>query len=213
MSRIATIKRITKLDTKLEKFDITVEDNHNFFANNMLVHNCALKSTGVYARSHGQETSCSSFNYIKNVHFYPNMQDITDQNLTVFGENLYAIHSIEYTNLQDFFYMFHILNHNTDEFMDADDVTEWAGNHNMLVVPEVYRGTIPSMQWLEKFLLDELKKPSALGGEREGFVVRVKSAFPADDFSKNVFKLVRSGHVQSDEHWSRNWVAAKLNRG
>ena len=176
--------------------------------------NCCLKAEGVFARSHGQETSCSSFNYIKNVHFYPNMQDITEQNLSVFGENMYAIHAIEYTNLQDFFYMFHILNHNTDEFMDMDDVTEWAGNHNMLVVPEIYRGTIPSLQWLEKFLADELKKPSALGGEREGFVVRVKSAFPADDFSKRVFKYVRKGHVQEDaDHWSRNWVAAKLNKG
>lgn len=183
---------------------------------------CALKgSEGVMARSHGQETSCSSFNYIKNVHYYPNMQDIIDQNLIVCGENLFAIHSIEYSNLQDFFYVYHIANASNDEFVDYDDLLEWTNTHNMLVVPEIYRGTIPSMQWLEKFLADELKKPSALGGEREGFVVRVKSSFNIEDFSKNVFKYVRKNHVQNKivdengnaQHWSRNWVAAKLNKG
>lgn len=215
MSRIATIKRITKLDTTLEKFDITVEDNHNFFANNILVHNCALKgSEGVMARSHGQETSCSSFNYIKNVHYYPNMQDIIDQNLIVCGENLFAIHSIEYSNLQDFFYVYHIVDGNSNTFIDYDDMVQWATTHNMLVVPEVYRGTIPSLQWLEKFMADELKKPSNLGGVKEGFVVRVKSAFPVEDFSKHVFKYVRKGHVATPEkHWSKSWVAAKLNNG
>ena len=164
MSRIATIKRITKLDTKLEKFDITVEDNHNFFANNILVHNCCLKAEGVFARSHGQETRCSSFNYIKNVHYYPNRQEIIESNIQVFGENMYAIHSIEYTNLQDYFYMFNIVDRNKDEFMAIDDVIAWAESHNMLMVPEVYRGEIPSLQWLEKFLEDESKKQSALGG-------------------------------------------------
>ena len=102
----------------------------------------------------------------------------------------------------------------TDEFVDYDDLLEWTDSHNMLVVPEIYRGTIPSMQWLEKFMVDELNKPSDLGGEREGFVARVKSAFPADDFSKCVFKYVRKNHVQIDaNHWSKSWVAAKLNKG
>ena len=183
---------------------------------------CCLKAhAGVMARSHGQETSCSSFNYIKNVHYYPNMQDIIEQNLMICGENMFAIHSIEYTNLQDYFYVFNIVDGNAMQFMNYDSVVDWANTHNMLTVPEVYRGKIPSLQWLEKFLAVELKKPSGLGGHREGFVVRVKSAFPVDDFSKNVFKYVRANHVQNKiddetgkiQHWSRNWVAAKLNKG
>ena len=32
--------KITKLNEKADVYDITVEDNHNFYANNMLVHNC-----------------------------------------------------------------------------------------------------------------------------------------------------------------------------
>lgn len=34
------IKRV-KLEEPIEVYDITVEDNHNFFANNILVHNCS----------------------------------------------------------------------------------------------------------------------------------------------------------------------------
>ena len=34
------IKRINIISNE-DVYDITVEDNHNFFANNLLVHNCA----------------------------------------------------------------------------------------------------------------------------------------------------------------------------
>lgn len=42
--------KIEKLETKLPVYDITVEDNENFFANNILVHNCAeiVQFTGTY---------------------------------------------------------------------------------------------------------------------------------------------------------------------
>ena len=172
--------------------------------------NSALTPQGVFARSHAQETSCPSFNYIKNVHYYPNVEEITKDDLKVFGENLFAIHSIEYENLKDYFYVFNIVK--GDRFLSFDDVEEWATNHNMQTVPVIYEGIIPSVAWLEKYLAYELKQPCELGNTREGFVVRVKDWFPVSEFSKNVFKYVRSGHVQSDEHWSRNWKQAKLNK-
>ena len=34
------IKQITKLTNKFDRYDIEVEHTHNFFANNILVHNC-----------------------------------------------------------------------------------------------------------------------------------------------------------------------------
>ena len=172
--------------------------------------NCALKPTGVFARSHSQETSCATFNYIKNVHYYPNMMDIIDSNLNVFGENLFAIHSIEYTALKDYFYVFNILDKNSNEYLSFDNVLKWSEAHKMKTVPVVYIGKIESIEWLENFLSNELKNPSDLGGEREGFVIRIKSSFHEDDFQKSVFKYVRRGHVQTEKHWSKNWVQAKL---
>ena len=42
--------KITKLDKKEKVYDINVEDNHNFYANGILVHNC-LESVGPIASS------------------------------------------------------------------------------------------------------------------------------------------------------------------
>lgn len=173
--------------------------------------NTCLSPEGVFARSHAQQTSCSSFNYIKNVHYYPHLQSIKGSNIKVFGENMFAIHSIEYSNLKDYFYMFNILKQNENVYMDLDGLVSWATIHDMKVVPMVYIGEIESMNWLESFLEEELKKPSELGGEREGFVLRVQNEFHEDDFSKSVFKYVRKNHVQQNaDHWRRNWKQAKL---
>lgn len=34
--------------------------------------------------------------------------------------------------------------------------------------------------------------------------------FHNDDFAENVMKWVRKDHVQTDEHWTRNWKKAKI---
>ena len=174
--------------------------------------NTMLDNPGVFARSHIQPTACPTFDYIKNVHYYPNRLEIAASNIQVFGENMFAIHSIEYTELTDYFYVFNILEKRSDRFMSYDSMVGWASNHGMQTVPLIYSGKIPSLVWLEKFLKDEMLKPSTLGGEREGFVIRLRKSFNQTDFSKYVFKYVRAGHVQTDEHWSKNWKQAPLKK-
>jgi hypothetical protein len=56
----------------------------------------------------------------------------------------------------------------------------------------------------------EIKKESEQGGDREGFVIRIADSFSADQFQEFTGKYVREGHVQTDEHWSKNWEQAKL---
>ena len=46
--------------------------------------------------------------------------------------------------------------------------------------------------------------------EVEGFVVRNVDSFAYEDFSKNVAKYVRKNHVQTDEHWTKNWQPNKV---
>lgn len=173
--------------------------------------NCALTPDGVFARSHSQETDCPTFNYIKNVHYYPNIQSIADNDFKIFGENMFGIHSIEYDNLDDYFYVFNIVSEG--KFLSFKVVQDIAKVLNMQTVPVVYEGVISTLNWLEKFLADELKKPCTLGNTREGFVIRVADEFLTDDFSKKVFKYVRANHIQNkDKHWSKNWKQAKLNK-
>lgn len=53
--KTAQIKSIKKIENKSKRYDIEVEDNHNFFANGILVHNCTYYfkdgETGICSRS------------------------------------------------------------------------------------------------------------------------------------------------------------------
>lgn len=55
-----------------------------------------------------------------------------------------------------------------------------------------------------------MKQGSTYGDTIEGIVIRNADSFPLEDFSKNVVKYVRKNHVQTDEHWKKNWKRAKL---
>jgi hypothetical protein len=52
--------------------------------------------------------------------------------------------------------------------------------------------------------------PSAYGKTKEGIVIRVADSFKLDDFPNYVCKWVRPNHVQTDEHWTKNWHKATL---
>ena len=60
--------------------------------------------------------------------------------------------------------------------------------------------------------------PETLEPASEGFVVRNADEFKTNsgvlevalnEFN-NLFKVVRKGHVQTDEHWTKHWKPAKL---
>lgn len=52
--------------------------------------------------------------------------------------------------------------------------------------------------------------PFSEGLQKEGVVVRTRDSFDNNDFATHVAKFVRIGHVQTDEHWTRNWKRAIL---
>lgn len=50
--KVEKIKSIKKIINNSKRYDIEVEKNHNFFANNILVHNCTIYPDGsCHARS------------------------------------------------------------------------------------------------------------------------------------------------------------------
>jgi len=170
--------------------------------------NTCLNKDGVFARSHAQPTDCPTFDYIKNVHYF-SKKHLMNPDYKYYGENLFAIHSITYTNLKDYFYLFGVSD--TENFLSYFDMVKEATRMGFKSVPVVFRGTFTSEEELKNFLDKEIKKESYWGGPREGFVLRTPNSFPIEDFSKNVVKYVREGHVQSDKHWKTNWKQQKLN--
>ena len=169
--------------------------------------NTTLKKGGPFARSHGQKTLCETFDYIKSMHQSRIEWDM--RGLNFHGENMFAKHSIFYSKLEDYFYLFGVSN--DESFFGWDDVLDEAKRMNFKVVPEVFRGVVSSEKELQEIIESAMTLNCPLGGDDvEGFVVRVVDSFKKDEFSNNVVKYVRKGHVQTDEHWSKNWIQNKL---
>lgn len=171
--------------------------------------------SGVYARSHAQPTACPTFDYIKNVH-YQAKKFLLNPDYHYFGENMYAIHSIEYAELTDYFYLFNILDTKTNEWLSWEELKAEAERVGYTLTPYlgVYNGMKASEveKLFREVMESEEKKHKPLGADPEGFVVRKSGRIPAGEFSKSFAKYVRKGHVQTDEHWSKNWKKAELKK-
>jgi len=115
------------------------------------------------------------------------------ENWRICGENLWAKHSIHYTDLPSYFMGFSVWNeHNT--CLGWDDTMQFFELLGISPVPVMY-----------DFIWDEekIKKihTELLNDKDEGFVVRNADRFHYDQFQHNVVKYVRKGHVQTDTHW------------
>lgn len=164
--------------------------------------NTALNAGNVYARSTGQEATQGWFAHAKKYHAWKTTN--MDPSLTFYGEDLAALHSIKYQVPMDQTYKVFALREG-DEFLPWYSVVTAAAGRNLEVVPSIFHGEFGSVDEITKFFETEIKKPSAFGGEREGFVMFTPYGFMADEFSMNVCKYVRKNHVQTDEHWTKNW--------
>jgi len=169
--------------------------------------NCCIKGGKVYARTHGQPTTHESFSAVKQLAqgFASDLGDIE-----LFGENMQAVHSIEYGNLASFFYAFGA--RRGASWLAWDEVAELAARLGLPTVPVVFRGRLDSPAQLQACLAAWAREPSAvgLGATPEGFVVRRPGGLPPGAFGGSVAKYVRAGHIQTDDAWKRRWIKAKL---
>lgn len=170
---------------------------------------CFKGHQGVFARSHQVETK-NQWDTLLKQHYYNNLH-LIDSDIYYFLENLYAVHSIEYTDLKSSFFMFAAFLNKRGIWADWDLVDQLAESIGANTVPVLYRGEFKSVSDIKDWMDSEILKPSELGGEREGFVLRIADEFSVNDFSKKVAKYVRRGHVQNkSEHWTKNWKKAKF---
>jgi len=116
----------------------------------------------------------------------------------VVGENLYAQHSIRYDSLKQWLEVFAIFDEKNTA-LSWDETVEWCDLLGLIPVPVLWRGV-----WDE----DQIRYIGyRLNAEtQEGYVVRVAAAIQYSDWSTNVAKWVRKGHVQTEKHWTKSWV-------
>jgi len=169
--------------------------------------NCGMTDDGVYARSHAAFTTSPWSREVRNLHKISVEGQLGDS-VYLFGENMEGIHSIEYTNLTSYFYLFGVRDNNI--WVPWEKVEEYSYLLDIPTVPVLFKGIVNSEKELKEITEKLASQSSELGGIREGIVVRNADMFHNDDFAENVMKLVRADHVQTDEHWTRNWRKATL---
>jgi hypothetical protein len=131
-----------------------------------------------------------SRNWVKN--FWNQIKFDIPDNFRVCGENMYAEHSIRYEDLDAYFLGFSLWINET--CLSWDDTLYWFELLGITSVPVLYTGI-----WNEH-LIKKLHQPGT-----EGYVVRLEESFSYSDFKNSVAKYVRSGHVQTNKHWSKEW--------
>lgn len=168
--------------------------------------NASLTKNGVFGRSHADFSRNPWDREMWIIH--ARIKFDIPEDVYLFGENMEGIHSISYSNLTSYFYIFGMRDNNI--WVPWEKVEEYAYLLDIPTVPVLFKGIVNSEKELKQLVEKLSKEPSELGGQREGVVARVAGMFHNDDFPTHVLKWVRKEHVQTDEHWTRNWKKAKL---
>ncbi len=114
------------------------------------------------------------------------------------GENLYAQHSVTYTQLASYFLGFSIWDEN-NRCLSWSDTIAFFERLDIKYPKVIYQGI-----WQEK----HIRQLQVDTSKQEGYVVRLQDSFAYTDFALSVAKWVRQNHVQSDEHWMHKEVIA-----
>jgi hypothetical protein len=176
--------------------------------------NTCLNQYGVFARSHAAPTRHPWANYLKERwHLIKN--ELGD--LEIFGENIYAIHSIKYLEIEQHFYVFAV--RHLDQWLAWEEVKFYAALLDFPTVPELKIQKPNDQHFLEKTVLNFVNQPSIFQSldihtdeacTMEGIVSRNADEYLVGNLKKNVFKYVRKNHVKTDAHWTRNWKRTPL---
>ncbi len=169
--------------------------------------NTLLHAGQVYARSVSTPSDSPWLAMVKKHHAWK----VKEPDVFLYGEDLYGVHSITYGPVaeQRTFYAF-ALRGGDGVFASFPEVEAYGKLRDIPVAPVLFRGHFGSVADIRAFMEEAHDEPSALGGEREGVVMRLSRRFPAEEFPGNVCKSVRVGHVQTDEHWTRNWRPCRI---
>ncbi|WP_188305985.1 RNA ligase family protein, partial [Streptomyces sp. CBMA123] len=114
------------------------------------------------------------------------------------GENLFARHSIPYTDLDSWFYGFSVWT-DQDHCLGWDDTVRFL---RRLGVPA------PRVLWRGRYDERALRALRLDLNRQEGYVVRTVRGFPRAEFGERIAKWVRPQHVRTDTHWMHAAVVA-----
>ena len=137
-----------------------------------------------------------SRNWVKQ--FAAQWQHLLDDDIRVCGENLYAKHSILYTDLPSYFLGFSVWKGSQClNWGETQEIFKILGIESVKVIscyPEMLDVSFERVRDDGEYLMSS-------GRVVEGYVIRNWDSFHYSEFSSNVAKFVRKHHVQTDSHW------------
>jgi hypothetical protein len=164
--------------------------------------NFTLYSDYLHARSL-DGVNHESFAWIKQ--FHAGFKYFIPEGYRLCGEYVYAKHSIHYTNLESYFYLFSIWNEDT--CLSWRETEEFAATTGLHLVPVIYKG-----YWNDSWESFHKTYWNHDENKHEGYVIRNTNQIKYENFSSNIAKYVRANHVQTSEHWKNQKVVKnKLN--
>ena len=154
------------------------------------------RSHYVTSQSHSQFKALDKWIF----HHQEALYQVLDQDLILFGEWMYAKHSIAYDKLPDYFMAYDLYNKVEGKFYNRDILEARLHGTNLSLVREIYRGEIKK----EQEILDMLQLPSVHASN--GRVERVHLKIFEGDYVKERSKIVRQDFLSGNEHWTRGGV-------
>jgi hypothetical protein len=138
------------------------------------------------------------------------VKHLLPENIGVFVEDISNIHSIQYLDYSDTFYVIRAVNTKFNLYYDHEFTRYIANKIGLPSVPFIKEFKADTASGLKAAVMEEVYKPSLLGGEREGVVVtcefnHTNGTIPElPVWTDYTGKWVRENHVRTDEHWSHN---------
>lgn len=184
----------TTSDDKIIKGDIFTVDDTVWITEKMDGENTSMTRESIYARSLDSRHH-ESRSVVKSI--WASIKHRIPANFRICGENMYAVHSIEYTDLPSYFLVFSVWD--GELCLNKSDTEYFCKDLDLQMVKTLYHGKYDE-RTCRKLFEDTVKTG------REGIVVRSDSEFHLSDFPNRVFKAVRENHVMTDQHWMHSQV-------
>lgn len=152
--------------------------------------NSSLMNDCIYARSL-DSADHESIHWLKGL--WGTIKHDIPENWRICGEDLFAVHSLQYSDLPTYFMVFNIWDENNN-CLSWDDTLTWCELLGLQHVPIIYRGIFD-----ESMLIKLGENMDTV--KNEGFVIRLACSFSYKAFQTSTAKWVREKHVKTKSHW------------
>lgn len=187
----------------LSKDDRKLKNDDQFHNKRVIVtikkdgQNSTLYNDYIHARSINGNNH-PSMNYLKGL--WSNISYLIDDNMRICGEDLYAVHSIQYDNLISYFMVFSVWFDNL--CLSWDETVEYVNLLGLTTVEVIYDGIYNKELIIKSF--EPFKETE------EGYVIRIADSFTYSEFRNSIAKFVRPEFKQMVDDSTDHWQTKKI---